>query len=272
MRFEPYLLKISRIKTMLKLWCLTLLLSISFNSLARDASYVLIDIDNSIEISSSNEEIQRPIGSITKLMTALVILKSDLNLDETLTVTGSQSSRTGLRNSMKVSRKNLLKFAIISSDNLAAETLARTYPGGLSEFVDRMNQTAYELGMYNTEFEDPIGIGAGNLSTLHDIVILTQESARFEIIQISSQTVRDNLIVIAGKIIKHLAASTTNYFSTVLNLQAAKTGFTSRAGRCLTMVFNQGNRRYGIIILGAKSPSDRNNIVYHLLSKIQNLD
>lgn len=235
---------------------------------SQETSYILIDVDNNIEIKSSNEEIKRPIGSITKLMTVLVILNSGLDLTEMVPVSGIQPSRTGLRKNMKVSRKDLIKFSIISSDNLAAETLARTYPGGINTFVAQMNQTAYDLGMLDTEFEDPSGVGAKNLSTLHDINILTQQASRFDLIQNSSQTVKNNLIVVVGKTMKYLSASTTNYFTTVLDIQAAKTGFTSRAGRCLTMLFSKDNKKYSIIILGAKNPNDRDNIVFYLLSKI----
>lgn len=245
-----------------------LLLLYSAASWSQEISYAIVNAGQNVYLKSSKEDHKRPIGSITKLMTALVILKSNLDLNELIPVSGLQNSRTGLQRNMQVSRKNLIRFSIIGSDNLAAETLARSYPGGIIKFVDQMNQTAYDLGMTKTEFMDSTGVGAKNLSTIGDLIILLDYAAKYELIRESSQSIQSNLVVLTGNTIKHLTISTTNHFSTVIGPRVAKTGFTSRAGRCLAMLFYKDNKKYALIVLGAETSTDRDKIVYYLLSKI----
>jgi len=116
-----------------------------------------------------------PIASITKLMTAMVVLDANLPMDEVITITDSDAStikksHSRLHDGMTFTRSELLNLALMSSENRAALALARTYPGGTMMFVMAMNTKASELGMLNTKFFDPTGLDSDNVSTAQDLV------------------------------------------------------------------------------------------------------
>lgn len=239
------------------------------HSFAYTTAFALIDLEENKTIISLNAEEKAPIASITKMMTGVVFMRDDINLDETVIVTGSHISRTGqLRRGMKVTRKNLLQLAMVSSDNLAAYSLAASYPGGVSAMIERMNDTARELNMFKSEFVEPTGVMPGNLSTAMDIVLLTQEAAKYDEMRVAATTVHGQFYAYIQNNLRKIIYSTTNSFSAVLDLAAAKTGWTSRAGRCLTMIVNWRGRQYALVVLGAPNPQKRSDIINTLLRLI----
>lgn len=222
--------------------------SVSFAGIKREHELPLASVYAAIAPLGSSEPIYSqhadrvvPIASLTKLMTALVILQSGLSLDETLEVsrisnTFGKNSPSRLRPGTRVSRLNLLQMSLMSSENLATYTLAANYPGGSAAFVSAMNATAALLGMSNTRFTDPTGLSPDNISTAQDLLILSAAVYQYPLIrQLSTQ----------GQIDMHfrsprysLAYTNTNPLTRNANwkVMLSKTGYLSESGRCLIMV------------------------------------
>lgn len=242
---------------------------------AFDGAYLIVDLENDKLIVAQNEKEQLSIASITKLMTAVVVLRDGLDLEERIPIQAAHTSNHLVRGSLSpglfLSRRQLLMLALVSSDNRAAYSLAAAYPGGVRNFVQRMNEIAKELQMFDSEFVDPTGIMAYNRSTAIDLVKLLQESTKYDIISHTAQTVRGAFSYKNNKSrTQTVIYNTTNYFSAVLDLHAAKTGFTRAAGRCLSMVFDVAHRRYALVVLGAPTAQDRTSLVKILLSAVPN--
>ena len=182
-----------------------------------------------------------PIASLTKLMTALVVIQSGLSLDESLEVKGisetfGKNAPSRLRTGTQISRRNLLRMALMSSENLASYTLAENYPGGSEAFVSAMNATSALLGMTSTRFADPTGLSPENVSTAEDLLILAAATYQYPIIRQLS---------VEGKTDLHfrspsysLAYTNTNPLtrSQNWNVLLSKTGYLIESGRCLIMV------------------------------------
>ena len=128
---------------------------------------------------AKNIESVVPIASITKLMTAMVVLDANLPLAERITVTAAdlddiKGTRSRLKLGTTLTRAELLHLALMSSENRAAAALGRTYPGGFRAFVAAMNQKAVELGMWRSRFVDGTGLSSENVSTAQDLVKLAE--------------------------------------------------------------------------------------------------
>lgn len=235
-------------------------------------TYALWKLDSGEYITGSNAVVKRPMASMTKIMSAMVILNSDLDLDEVLLVTGRESSRH-IRSGMLITRGKLLELTLISSDNLAARTLAETHPAGYLAFLDLMNSTATELGMTETKYADATGLLNTNISTPADIRKLLTAAQGWNIFTLAANAGRT--VLDATAMIKHRAKTltivgkNTNDFVGKLDIVAAKTGYTSTAGRCLAMVFNQGQSRYFLVVMGAQSSRERTQLVEQMLNKIK---
>ena len=140
---------------------------------------IIMDDREGVMLYGRNVDRQRPIASLTKLMTALVIINSGLSLDEPIKITREDRDRLrGTRSRLPFggvfTRQDLLRTALGASDNRAATALARTYPGGQDAMVQAMNATAKELGMLNTHFADASGLDNGNVSTARDLTRLVE--------------------------------------------------------------------------------------------------
>jgi D-alanyl-D-alanine endopeptidase (penicillin-binding protein 7) len=137
-------------------------------------SYMVTDNKGSV-ILEKNADRTQSIASITKLMTVIVVLNANQDLDEELVLNfkNAEKYHTKLPRTLKtLSRGELLQLAIVKSDNFAAYTLCENYPGGLNRCIHEMNHEALEFGMYSTHFEDPTGLDAGNMSNARDLVKL----------------------------------------------------------------------------------------------------
>lgn len=208
-----------------------------------------------VEISRNADEV-RSIASITKLMTAMIALDYDKDLGRRLMLSRRVHSYLPRQ---EYTREQLLKAMLIKSDNAAAETIAEDYPGGRSAFVARMNQQAQLWGMKHTNFIDPSGLGVFNTSTARDLSELMIVAMGYPLIrEVSAQ--------------KHVALETKNQkkirkinldhtsgplllaFDSVL---ISKTGLTSAAGWCVSMVVEQNNQQYIVIVLGSKNKKQR---------------
>ena len=221
---------------------LTLLLSVSipvFSANITAKSWILADDANNI-IQSKNISEQRSIGSITKLMTVIVVLDAQQNLNESL---GS------------LNRQDLIQFALIKSDNHAARVLCTNYPGGTVACITAMNRRAHALGMAHTNFVEPSGLSIMNVSTAEDLVKLVLAAREYLAIVQASRTVA--LKIHLKK--KYLNIRNTN--PTIAhnpdNFWVSKTGFISAAGGCIVMMKDTPLGRRIVVILGSRTTRTR---------------
>lgn len=209
------------------------------------------------------------IASITKMMTAFVVLDANIPLDEVITLTPEDitlsnkgSAKSKLHAGMRFTRERLLNLALMSSENRAAAALGRTtFPGGVSKFVKIMNETAKNvLGMYNTSFEDPIGIGSNNKSTAEDLVKLITFASQNETIREFSTTKWKDIELPTktkrGKLVHYHNTNALVGFHD-WNILVQKTGFTDAAGHCVVMVIELQGHEYAVVELNAPNNQQR---------------
>jgi D-alanyl-D-alanine endopeptidase (penicillin-binding protein 7) len=208
----------------------------------------------------------RSIASITKLFTATTILRHGLDLDEKVKVTGKSGGRFS-RGAM-VPRIDLMKAMLISSDNLAAETLAHSYPGGFNAFISDTNQWVQGTGLSSTRIVDASGLLAGNVSTIDNIVALLFRIKDHDVIQEISNERTTTLKLPKGK--KTVKINLRNTNPTLFqfdNILISKTGFTNPAGRCVAMLVRKEDRLYAVIVLGQPNVKERSQLANELISK-----
>jgi D-alanyl-D-alanine endopeptidase (penicillin-binding protein 7) len=205
-------------------------------------SYAALAVDaNTGEILvSKNPHTKMPIASISKLMTAMVMLDSGANLDEYITISSDdidtlRNTSSRLRVGMQLKRRDLLLLALMSSENRAAFALGRTaYPGGIKVFIKKMNEKAISLGMNHTQFYDPTGLTNANQSTAEDLAKMVQAAFGYE--QIRQDTTTKGADVQLGKnYVHHYMNSDALVRAGRLQIALSKTGFINEAGHCLVL-------------------------------------
>ena len=194
-----------------------------------------------------------PIASITKLMTALVVVESGLPLDERIAISKydrdtSKRIRSRLKTGMELTRSDLLKLALMASENRAAAALSRAYPGGTRAFVAAMNQKALELGMPGTRFVDGTGLSSENVSTAQDLVWLVEAAYRHPLIREYTTNTSHNVEFDKGQ---QLRFSNSNRLvkNREWEIGLSKTGYLDAAGRCLVMQAQIGETPVIIVLL-----------------------
>jgi D-alanyl-D-alanine endopeptidase (penicillin-binding protein 7) len=208
----------------------------------RSAAALVIDQEGNRLLYAKNTDAVMPIASITKLMTAIVVLESGAPLDDPITVTMEDVDRlkgtsSRLRVGVTLPRKEMLRLALMASENRAASALARQYPGGVSAFVQAMNQKARQLGMRDTRFVDPTGLNPNNVSTALDLARMVNAGYQYQLIRdyTTTESVR---LAFHGKR-KARAMDFRNSNALVRGgeweIGLSKTGYISEAGRCLVM-------------------------------------
>ena len=224
---------------------------------------------------AKNASLQTPIASITKLMTAMLVLDAGLPLDEPIAITEEDRDTlkgTGSRLAIgaRYTRGQLLHLALIASDNRAAHALGRTYPGGMERFVAIMNRMARTLGMHDTVYVEPTGLSSGNRSTALDLAHLADHAYQNypEIRQISSSghyTLGTQRVVVKKKrraarvYYRTVAFNNTNRFTRAddWDIGLSKTGFINEAGYCLVMQAQVAQRNVIIVLLDAQGKNSR---------------
>ena len=219
----------------------------------RSEGVIIADHSGTI-LFSRNADKPRSIASVTKLMTALVILDTKLPLDETITITKAdrdlrQLTGSRLKVGAKLTREELLTLAMLSSENRAALALGRTYPGGSEAFASAMNEKAKSLGMMDSNFIDAAGLSPNNLSTPNDLFLLMQAAEKHHLLKKIAQT--RSFTVKPYKRLGPLRYVNTNRFSRNKSweLLLSKTGFLTEAGRCLVMKARVDNKEVTMILL-----------------------
>ncbi len=179
-----------------------------------------------------------PIASITKLMTAMVVLDSQAPLGDMVQVTKDdvdteRGSRSRLRAGVRLARSEMLQLALMSSENRAANALGRNHPAGLAAFVEAMNAKARSLGMHDSVFVEPTGLSSSNVSNARDLAKLVRAAANYPLIREFSTA--SELTVDTGY--RQIAYHSTNRLvaSDDWDIELQKTGYISEAGRCLVM-------------------------------------
>ena len=213
----------------------------------------VVDQSSGAELYSKNADEQRPIASISKLMTATVVLDAKLSLDQKVLVSQSdidtvRRSHSRLKVGIKHTRRELLQLALMSSENRAASALARSYPGGMVAFVKAMNNKAKQLGMTHTHFEDPTGLHSENVSTARDLVKLVQAGFQYDLIRQFTTSTSYNLK--QGRVVKY-KNSNPLFKDENWEIGLSKTGYIKPAGHCLVMQAMVAERPVIIVLLDA---------------------
>ena len=219
-------------------------------------STMLLDLQTDKVIYSNNPDVIRPIASVTKLMTGLIVLEARQSMDEIISVSISDTpemkgvfSRVKLKS--ELNRKDMLLIALMSSENRAAASLAHHYPGGYGAFIAAMNAKAKALGMTSTRFVEPTGLSIYNVSTARDLTKLLQASRKYPMLSELSTT--KSKTVVFRKPNYALGFRNTNHLihKASWDIAVTKTGFTNKAGHCLVLVTSMGNRPVALVILDA---------------------
>ncbi len=245
------------------------------NPRLRSASALVINADGSV-IYGKDIDTVRPIASITKLMTAMVILDSGLDLEEKITVTKADRDLVQLTGSRlefgaTLSRREMILLAIMSSENRAATALGRNWPGGIQDFVAAMNKKAAQLGMSNSQFADPAGLNAENISTARDLIKMVTSAQNYPLIREASTTTRIEVRPYAKR--GPLVYGNTNRLlkNKSWDIALSKTGYINESGRCLVMQANIEGEIVSIVLLnsfGKLTPfGDSNRLRKWMLAK-----
>ena len=220
----------------------------------RSSSVLIIDESNSSVLYSKKAEVAAPIASITKLMTALVVLEGNQPLDEMLQITpddrdNEKGSGSRLTVGTKLSRGDLLHLALMSSENRAAHAVGRNYPGGLPAMVRAMNAKATALGMKHARFVDPTGLSSRNVASPADLSRLVIAASDNPIIR--EYSTHAHFAVPVGKRLLEFRNTNTLVLNRDWDITVQKTGYISEAGQCLVMQAIIKERPVVIILLNS---------------------
>lgn len=214
---------------------------------------LVVDQQTGEVLYAKNETAVLPIASLTKLMTALVVVEAGQPLDEMIEITSAdvdteKHSQSRLAVGTRLSRENLLLLALMSSENRAAHALGRNYPGGLQAFVTAMNRRAGSLGMKHSSFSDPTGLSPRNTSTAQDLVRLTNAAYQHALIRDFS-TRKEHTVLARKQLLQFGTSNRLVRSGQDWNIGLQKTGFTNEAGRCLIMQATVDERPLAMVFL-----------------------
>ena len=210
-----------------------------FSALVLKSSAVLVkDQSSGAVIFEKNSQAILPIASITKLMTAMVSLDAQPNLLETLTISSDdvdmlKGTSSRLRVGAQMTREEMLRIALMSSENRAASSLSRHYPGGREAFVAAMNRKAKDLDLGDTRFEDPTGLTKANVSSPRDLAKMVDAAYQYPLIR-EFTTSASGEVTVSGRTMQY---NNTNSLvkNSAWEIGLSKTGYIAEAGKCLVM-------------------------------------
>jgi serine-type D-Ala-D-Ala endopeptidase (penicillin-binding protein 7) len=219
----------------------------------RSNAALVIDAGTGEVVMDKNGDQVTPIASITKLMTAIVILESGLDLQTPVALTRDdvdlkKGSRSRLRTGATLSRDELLLIALMASENRAAAALGRSYPGGTQAFVAAMNEMSAELGMADTRFVDPTGLSPLNVSSARDLAKLVRAAHGYPTIR--EYSTRDKAtVLLSGKQKMNYRNTNGLVRNARWDIDLSKTGYISEAGRCLVMQVRLASKDLIVVLL-----------------------
>jgi D-alanyl-D-alanine endopeptidase (penicillin-binding protein 7) len=216
------------------------------------SSALVIDQNTGRAVLEKHPDAVTPIASISKLMTAMVVLDAKLDLNEVIAigdedVDGLKGTRSRLPVGTTMTRETAMLLALMASENRAAHALGRHYPGGLPAFVVAMNRKAQTLGMSNSRFEEPTGLSSNNVSTAHDLARMVAAAARYPEIR-SYSTTGEARVELNGRI-SDFHNTNALVRSENWEIGLSKTGYISEAGRCLVMQARVADKPVVIVLL-----------------------
>jgi D-alanyl-D-alanine endopeptidase (penicillin-binding protein 7) len=206
----------------------------------QSTAVLVLDAKTGQTLLAKNADQVHPIASITKLMTAMVVLDAKLPLDEAVQISSEDlDTLKGTRSRLPVGahfrRDDLIRIALVASDNRAAAALGRAYPGGIAAFVVAMNAKAKLLGLTATQFVDSSGLAPGNVSSPSDLGRLVSEASRYpEIREYSTTPALDVTLPDTGRKVAYVNTNALVRAGT-WDIGLSKTGYISESGKCLVM-------------------------------------
>ncbi|WP_411713530.1 serine hydrolase [Neisseria sicca] len=203
-----------------------------------------------------------PIASISKLMSAMVVLDARLDMNERITITADEIDRlkgTGSRLAVgtTLTRGELLHLSLMSSENRATHALGRTYPGGMSAFVSAMNAKAQSLGMYSSRFYEPTGLNFQNVSTANDLNRMVAAASKYPLINKNSTSNYGSVWTANGR--QNYKNSNALVREGSWNIELQKTGYIREAGRSMVVKANVQNQPITIVLLNSPTSTTRVN-------------
>jgi D-alanyl-D-alanine carboxypeptidase/D-alanyl-D-alanine endopeptidase (penicillin-binding protein 7) len=223
-------------------------------------SVLVVEDDTGKILFEKNAGAVVPIASLTKLMTAMVVIDARQNMDEMIEIDSTDVDRVKYSTSRvpvgaSIPRRDVLQLALMSSDNRAAAALARTFPGGPAGFKAAVRRKIVALGMHQTAIEEPTGLSPNNRSTASDLVKMAAASSKYpEIVRMTTE--KKDIININGRGVEY---RNTNRLvgAKGWDIGLSKTGFTNEAGRCLIMNITAAGKNATMILLNASASSAR---------------
>lgn len=223
--------------------------------LKSSVAYVVDQRTGEVLLGKNDDDV-RPIASLTKLMTGMVVAEAQLPLDEEITITEDdvdrmKGSSSRLKVGIVLTRREALHLALMSSENRAAHALARTYPGGASAFVAAMNNIAQQLGMDQTRYVEPTGLSSRNRSSARDLALLTVAAYHRPLLREYSTS--------PGYRLDSLRYVNTNRLvrEADWHIGVQKTGYISEAGQCLLLQARVAGRELVMVFLDSASKFTR---------------
>lgn len=222
---------------------------------------LVADADSKELLYAKNPNAVLPIASITKLMTVIVNLEANVDLDEKVTISEEdfdpiKGTGSRLAPGSVFSRRELMHLALMSSENRAAHALGRSYPGGMQAAVRAMNDRARRLGMYSSNFVETTGLSPSNQSSPNDLALMVMHANKFPLIREFSTSPE---LQVESRRGRELTFRNTNALikKDSWDIQVQKTGYISEAGRCLVMQARVGTRNLVIVLLDSVSKHSR---------------
>ena len=220
----------------------------------RSSAALVLDLTNSSVLYSRHSDVAAPIASITKLMTALVVMEAGQPLDEMLAVTVDdrsfgKGSSSRLSPGAQLSRGDLMHLALMASENRAAHALGRNYPGGVAACVIAMNAKAHQLGMTTAHFVEPTGLSDENVASPEDLSKLVIAAAK--VAEIREYSTDSDFTVQVGRHMVRYRNTDSLVSKADWNIVVQKTGYIHEAGRCLVMQTVIEDRPVVIVLLNS---------------------
>ncbi len=221
---------------------------------------LVIDQETNEILLAKNSEAVLPIASLTKLMTAMVIVEAHLQMEETIVITDEdvdteKNSSSRLKVGTMLERGEALHLALMASENRAAHALGRTFPGGLSAFVSLMNTKARQLGMRDSHYVDPTGLNSRNQSSAKDLASLVKAAYQQPLIRELSTSPEYSLQVGSRQV--RFGNTNSLVKNPVWDIGLQKTGYIVEAGRCLVMQARMAGRRLIMVFLDSSGKHSR---------------
>jgi len=240
--------------------------------LLRSAAAMVADQETGEFLIQKQATAVLPIASITKLMTAMVVLDAGTDLEESLTIEHGdmvglrRRARSRLPLGTQLTRRDALLLALMASDNRCARALGRTFPGGFDACITAMNAKAQSLGLIETHFEDTTGLSSGNVASARDLVRLVDAACQYSLIR--EFTTCKKAVISSGRRVLEFHNTNRLIQNSRWQIGLSKTGFIGAAGQCLVMQAHVAQRSLIIVLLDSHGKltriGDANRIKYWL--------